>query len=217
MRLLPRLALACLLLTGLLWLSGCRKSDAPQNIPQVKGAPQLTAAEIAEKRQQLERSLVHDTPVLPGLGEIAERPSLASAISPFNNLGLMPEWGLQETAADALARIGPASIPALLRALGDKDPQVRVRAAQAFSRMGPEASPAVPLLTKALSDPDRGVRRGAAHALGQIGPAAESAIPALAVALSEPVEEGAYKVPTVVVPAPATGQPVPSPSPSDQR
>ncbi|MBS0208985.1 MAG: HEAT repeat domain-containing protein [Planctomycetes bacterium] len=86
---------------------------------------------------------------------------------------------LQETAADALARIGNDAVPALIAALEDKDPEVRSFACRSLSVMGDRAAPAVGALTARLSDPDENVRRAAARALGQIGPAAKSAIPAL--------------------------------------
>lgn len=192
------------LLVGLLAAAGCGQSDAPEKIPDPKGVPQLSAAEIDAQRRQLERGLMTDSTA-------ASRPSpLISAGAPLTNINLMPEWGLRETAADALARIGPASIPALLRALESEDPAVRARATLAFARMGPEASPAVGALARALQDPDADVRRGAARALGQIGPAAETAIPALAAAMTRPEPEGTYQVPAVAVPPPGS-------SPSDQR
>lgn len=96
------------------------------------------------------------------------------------------EWGVRETAADALARIGDPAVPALIETLHDPDHSIRAHAALALARMGPKAAPAVPDLIVALNDPQREVRQGAARALGQIGPDAEEAVPALVKALKDP-------------------------------
>lgn len=96
------------------------------------------------------------------------------------------EWGVRETAADALARIGDPAVPALIDTLHDADGGIRAQAARALARMGPKAAPAVPELILALDDPDMDVRQGAARAIGQIGPAAEEAVPALIKALKDP-------------------------------
>jgi hypothetical protein len=91
----------------------------------------------------------------------------------------MPQWGLPETAADALSRIGEAAVPALVGALSDPDPKVRLQAARALARIGPPAKDAVAALTRALDDSDVAVRANAARALGQIGPEARNAVPEL--------------------------------------
>ncbi len=93
------------------------------------------------------------------------------------------EWGLKETAADALARIGGDAVTQLIGALHDPEPQVRLQAVRALARIGPDAAPAVAALTERLTDSDLLVRQNAARALGQIGPAAKSAIPQLIQAL----------------------------------
>ncbi|MBL9122522.1 MAG: HEAT repeat domain-containing protein [Planctomycetaceae bacterium] len=184
--------------------AGCSNAEVPEGASAVT-PPKISPDQIAESRRQLEQSLMDESP----LG----RPNLAGALAPLSALSLMPEWGLPETAADSLARIGPAAVPALLTAMENRDPAVRARAAQAFARMGPEASAAVPALTRALQDRDPDVRKSAARALGQIGPAAESAIPALAVAMSQADDKQKTGLPTVVVPTPNA----PGPSPSDGR
>lgn len=104
------------------------------------------------------------------------------------------EWTAQDTAMDALARIGRDAVPALVEALGDRNVQVRRQAALALGRIGPDAEQAVPALSAALGDGDEQVRRNAARALGQIGPAAKEAIGPLMQLLRQP-------------PVPAAGQP----------
>jgi HEAT repeat protein len=69
-----------------------------------------------------------------------------------------------------------AAIPALIKALGDTDAEVRSSAAWALEKMGPAAKDAVPALTKALRDVDANVRMYAAYALGDIGAAAKPAV-----------------------------------------
>ncbi len=96
---------------------------------------------------------------------------------------VIKEWGMRETAVDALARIGADSVEPLIETLRDPDPAMRANAARALSLMGPEAEAAIGALIEALGDSDAQVRTGAARALGQIGPAARSAIPALIEAL----------------------------------
>jgi HEAT repeat protein len=58
---------------------------------------------------------------------------------------------------------GPAALEALEAALGDQDPDVRLRVARTLGRLGPRASPSAPLLERlARDDADVAVRRQAA-------------------------------------------------------
>ena len=83
---------------------------------------------------------------------------------------------VREMATWALGQFGdPATLPALVAALGDEDAEVRSIAAWAIGSMEPEDAPAA-LLT-ALEDADGEVREHAAWAAGQIGDA--DALPAL--------------------------------------
>jgi HEAT repeat protein len=116
----------------------------------------------------------------------AVKPASETEIVRLRTVRAFRQWGVRETAADALARIGDPAVPALIDTLHDPDQSIRAHAAQALARMGPKAAPAVPELILALDDPDREVRQGAARALGQIGPDAEEAVPALIKALKDP-------------------------------
>ena len=89
------------------------------------------------------------------------------------------DWTIREIAADSLWRIGRPAVPALIEALSDVDPYVRVLAARSLAYIGQDAEPAVPALIAALDDPNEAVRQTAARALGQIGSEAAEAIPAL--------------------------------------
>ena len=95
------------------------------------------------------------------------------------------QWGLRETAIDALARIGKPAVPALVEALHDLNPELRDQAALALARIGPQAVDAVPDLIAALRDDDETVRKDAVRALGQIGPQAAIAVPELIEVLRE--------------------------------
>ncbi len=73
-------------------------------------------------------------------------------------------------AAEALAALGPAALPALLPALGDPDPRLRMWAAYTLGVLGDPG--AVPALIAALDDDDVGVVKWAAAALQSIRDAA---------------------------------------------
>jgi HEAT repeat protein len=77
-------------------------------------------------------------------------------------------------------------LPALMKALGDNDADVRAWSAQAIGDIGPDAAEAVPALIALLRNQDVGSRNSAAIALRGIGPEAKSALPALREALSDP-------------------------------
>ena len=85
----------------------------------------------------------------------------------------------------ALGRIGKPALPALSRALGDRDKWVRLAAARGFAKMGSAAKPAVPLLLRALQDKWEYVRSAAATTLGQLPSAARKTVPHLIRALND--------------------------------
>jgi HEAT repeat protein len=72
-------------------------------------------------------------------------------------------------ASAAMARIGKASVPFLIEALGNTDPNRRRSFVSALGQIGPDAEAAVPALIETLKDPDQTVRSYAAFALGSIG------------------------------------------------
>ncbi|MGF1580940.1 MAG: HEAT repeat domain-containing protein [Gemmataceae bacterium] len=76
------------------------------------------------------------------------------------------------------------ALPALVKALDDKELSVRGSVVKALGQIGAEAKDAVPALIKALKDKAKELREKAAYALGEIGPAAKDALPTLE-ALSE--------------------------------
>ncbi len=111
----------------------------------------------------------------------AETPvsSPSDSATSFDPIQGYPDWNLDQTAADALGRIGAPATAELIRALQDVDPKRRRRAIRILSRIGPDAAEAVPSLIEALQDPDPLIPKAAARALGQVGPAAAAAVPAL--------------------------------------
>lgn len=95
-------------------------------------------------------------------------------------------WTERETVAEALGRIGPAAVPALVSALQRPEAEARLQAIEVLGRMGPDAKDAVAELTRMLDDPDLRIRKAAARTLGLIGPEAAAAVPALMRSLVEP-------------------------------
>lgn len=95
-------------------------------------------------------------------------------------------WTEQETAADALGRIGPPAVPALVEALKSPEADVRLKAVDVLARMGNDAKDATPDLIRLLDDPDERIRKAATRALGIIGPEAAPAVPALMRSLMQP-------------------------------
>ena len=73
------------------------------------------------------------------------------------------------TAAQALGEFQKdAVVPALIRALNDKDREVRLAVVKALGRIGPRAKGAVPALTRMRQDADPEMRSEVAGALKQI-------------------------------------------------
>jgi len=72
-----------------------------------------------------------------------------------------------------------SSVPTLIKALGDNESEVRMNAAEALGRIGPEAKEAVPALIRALDDSDEEVRIAAAHAIAKVLIEASELVPIL--------------------------------------
>ncbi len=86
--------------------------------------------------------------------------------------------GVRWKAAEALSKIGPPAVDALIGALGHSDDDVRWKAAIALGEIGDQR--AIDPLVSLLCDEDRFVKSRAAYALGMIGePAVEPLILAL--------------------------------------
>jgi HEAT repeat protein len=93
-----------------------------------------------------------------------------------------PEETVRQLAVVLLGRIGPPAVPALTRALGEKQPVlVRAFAASGLAQAGPAAAPAAEALGKCLESAEEKLRITAGLALSRIGAAA---LPVLRRALS---------------------------------
>jgi len=97
-------------------------------------------------------------------------------------LGHRGETGARNSAAEALARLGVAALPALVSLLGHPDPDQRKFAADILGGMRRPES-AEPLIGL-LGDPDPNVRAASAEALGRIG--GEAAVRALEEKICDP-------------------------------
>lgn len=98
------------------------------------------------------------------------------------------------------------SVPAMIKSLTDKDPEVRSTAATVLGKYGPQAREAVPALIAALRDDDKHVRKATVYALAKIGRDARDAIPTLKETLrdKEPKvrEAAAYALKEIQNPSP---------------
>jgi HEAT repeat protein len=95
------------------------------------------------------------------------------------------DWAVAEPVVEALSRIGPPAVPALIDALSDNAVPVRWGAARALGRIGADAHVAVGPLATALADPVMQVRWASARALLAMGATAAPAADALAGALQD--------------------------------
>ena len=102
---------------------------------------------------------------------------------------------------EELHALGPASVPALARALRDPDPEMRRNVAVALDVVGggwwyfPDGDPkldlrpALPALVTALGDSDPGVRAWVSQDISDVGAAAAAAVPRLRAMLHSPDAE----------------------------
>lgn len=197
------------------WLSGRRPGgrglagfEAPplQRVPELLSA--LNAGPLASRIaaiQSLAALGADASPAIPSLIETmaAEEPvrqnaiyGLAAigepAVGPLKeDLARRTESGWNEGAfaledsAYALAGIGSAAVPALIRLLENESEWVRINALFALGEMGPAATGARPGILAALRDSSHRVVRTALDALGQIGGEVEPVLPKLRRLLTE--------------------------------
>jgi HEAT repeat protein len=99
------------------------------------------------------------------------------------------DWVVGGDAARVFARIGPETLPEVIKALEEvlktdasERPKVVLWALRGF---GESAAPAVPAVTHALTHANANVRHAAAETFGAIGPQALTAVPALSQALND--------------------------------
>jgi hypothetical protein len=111
---------------------------------------------------------------LKGIG-----PKAAAAIPALISALADGDEEVRGSSAEALVKIGPASVPALTPMLQDERPYVRARAAYVLGSFGDAAKTSIPHLIPLLQDEHAGVRRTAADVLGKLGPDAKDAVPHL--------------------------------------
>ena len=106
-----------------------------------------------------------------------------------NEMVTNQDWVVGGDAARVFARIGPETLPGVIKALEEvlktdasERPKVVLWALRGF---GESAAPAVPAVTHALTHTNANVRHAAAETLGEIGPQALTAVPALSQALND--------------------------------
>jgi HEAT repeat protein len=132
--------------------------DSPQ-LPDAKAATVIALQKALRDADGRVRRAAAQT--LGWLGAAAQ-PALPDLMAALRNA---EDPVLQSRAVLALAGMGKAAIPALLKALQDEDCSVRRRAAEALAHGGRSADRAVPPLLEALRDEDLVVRRQALRAL----------------------------------------------------
>jgi len=79
-----------------------------------------------------------------------------------------PDSIVRDRAAEALAKVGPDGVPALARALKERDPNVRRLAAEVLGAFGGESRSADAELNEAAKDPDAAVQKAATEALRRV-------------------------------------------------
>jgi HEAT repeat protein len=108
--------------------------------------------------------------------EAAEAALFSMEFNPAD-LGERAELAVIRGDFSAAAAAGAAAVPALIAALGFKDPQMRALAAQTLGSISSPES--VPALLEAVTDHDLAVQRAAANALANIGPTAREGLESL--------------------------------------
>jgi HEAT repeat protein len=101
------------------------------------------------------------------------------------------EVEIRRLAARGLSELGPdarEAVPSIIKALNDKDEQVRAGAAAALGNGGPVAIE-IPALIEALKDPAPSVQYNAVKAAGRIGPSAKALVPALVARMDNTANE----------------------------
>lgn len=110
-------------------------------------------------------------------------PTLIQTLSYAANCNDIPQ---ADGAAQQLAQIGQAALPAVIELLKDRNAPVRARAVRCLALVGAKSSKELlPALLEALKDADPSVRDQAAEALGAVEPKAKEAAPALISALKD--------------------------------
>ena len=144
------------------------RAAAARALIDLDADPEIVRPEMQKAMEEADPAALND--MLDALASLGEKavPRLIVALETEE---------IRPKAAAIIARIGPpakAAVPALIKALEDKNPVLFALAA-----IGPDAAEAVTAISQALGAPETNVCYSACFALGKIGPAAESAKAAL--------------------------------------
>lgn len=122
-------------------------------------------------------------------------------------LATFEEPRVSDTAAKAIAQVGPVAVPELIKLLSHETKEVRISAIDALGYLGPQAGKAVTQLIPLLKDGDRDVRYHTVRTLHRLGKNAKLAIPALTKVIINSKESEAtrqWSLKTLIVTLPET-------------
>ena len=94
--------------------------------------------------------------------------TIGELVKPPDFLGVISCWGPDPPPPVARPWVGKRTLPALVEALRDNVPKVRIQAAHTLGLLGPDASPTLPALLRALTDDEKAVREAAKQSLRRI-------------------------------------------------
>jgi HEAT repeat protein len=174
----------------------------PDNVQARQHAIEMLLDTIKDKNPRVQSAAIRGlmdlkTPpkqLVPALAYVVlngEEPAVGEALGGLSVMGDAAAEVLDEALARPEARgraamlityLGSkakATVPALVSALEDENPDVRREVLFALAAIGPDAVQATPVLEKELADPNAANRAVAAYTLGKIGPAAKSALSGL--------------------------------------
>jgi HEAT repeat protein len=126
----------------------------------------LPHPEVTRSRENSKRGVMY---VLARLGPLAK-----DALPALREVGRDSDWNNRTFAFSAIAGIGPEEkdIPLLIRALADKQRNVRIQAARGLGNLGLPSKDAIGALRNSLHDEDEAVRKIVSAALMKIDPQA---------------------------------------------
>jgi HEAT repeat protein len=143
--------------------------------PDAKAAVPLLIEALEEDEDHKVGTVVHKSSI-EALGRIGPE---AKAAVPAIVRRSLSYWGYVELADEAMARIGPAAVPALVELLSGHNKDLGASAARYLGKLGPNAKSALPILFGAMKDDDYGLSSAAVAAVEAIEPDEKPDIPVL--------------------------------------
>src|SRR6185295_759023 len=119
------------------------------------------------------------------VASLAESNPVPAELAPFFANALHGSGAARTKAVEALNKIGPLALPAVLPQLKSEYATARREAAAFVEKFAKDAKDAAPQLAAALKDSDVYVRKSAGNALITLGPAALPILPDLIAQLSD--------------------------------